>query len=374
MTKKFSKRKELKQNGHATSFNPSSKSFNPNGAKHYSESFNPPSLYKNGTDKKAEVFPGYAIGQTTVTNGTVTNNKTDYFGNRSLQGESASLKFDCDRIKTGDKGSDHVRSDEKILLGNRDSGSQGSTSLRKIEAVRKDRNSPFSGENGKLKRNPFLQWKNRDALCWLDVVLCLLIHNRTLNKLIDSEEMSIKTSQIYKVLNNYRQASCIKSKHKVYSEAFINGNGSIFKTRRNAHQNGHKDFPECLQVLPNNIESHLDPGDILDEIRSEVWRSVQEKIKCEKGKHSSPVLAIPALLEGNAVIDSLFRSRYRYINFDHPLTLYHTIPSFNNHEEESFGKHCAKRKKMLLTSILSFSHSVFYSSKREIIILASLNL
>ena len=39
----------------------------------------------------------------------------------------------------------------------------------------------------------------------------------------------------------------------------------------------------------------------------------------------------------------------------------HTIPIFNDSKGEEFGKHCGKRRKMLVTSIYSFSHSVFYS-------------
>ena len=40
----------------------------------------------------------------------------------------------------------------------------------------------------------------------------------------------------------------------------------------------------------------------------------------------------------------------------------HIIPAFNDPKEEGFGKHCGK---MLVTSIFSFSHSVFYSIKER---------
>ena len=45
------------------------------------------------------------------------------------------------------------------------------------------------------------------------------------------------------------------------------------------------------------------------------------------------------------------------------LTLYHTIPTFNNPKEEGFGKHYGEKEKMLVTSIFSFSHNVFYTVK-----------
>ena len=57
------------------------------------------------------------------------------------------------------------------------------------------------------------------------------------------------------------------------------------------------------------------------------------------------------------------------------LTLYHTIWTFNDPKEEGFGKHCEKKRKMLVTSIFFFSHSVFLSlSQREIDLLEMINL
>ena len=42
------------------------------------------------------------------------------------------------------------------------------------------------------------------------------------------------------------------------------------------------------------------------------------------------------------------------------LTLYHTFITFNDQGKEDFWKHCGKWRKMLVTSIFSFSHNVFY--------------
>ena len=47
------------------------------------------------------------------------------------------------------------------------------------------------------------------------------------------------------------------------------------------------------------------------------------------------------------------------------LTLYHTIPTFNDLEEETFGKHCGEKEKMLVTSIFFFSHNVFYHPQHK---------
>ena len=46
------------------------------------------------------------------------------------------------------------------------------------------------------------------------------------------------------------------------------------------------------------------------------------------------------------------------------LTLYHTIPTFNNYEAEGYGKHCGKRTKFWLQAeVISFFHNVFYPTK-----------
>ena len=56
------------------------------------------------------------------------------------------------------------------------------------------------------------------------------------------------------------------------------------------------------------------------------------------------------------------------------LTLYHTIPTYNDPKEEGFGKHCGKRRKCWQPAFSPFP-TVFSSlSKREIIILAMFNL
>ena len=51
-------------------------------------------------------------------------------------------------------------------------------------------------------------------------------------------------------------------------------------------------------------------------------------------------------------------------------TLYHTIPTFNDPKKESFWKHWGKKEKMLVTSIFSFSHNVFYPSQNEFQVLS----
>ena len=56
------------------------------------------------------------------------------------------------------------------------------------------------------------------------------------------------------------------------------------------------------------------------------------------------------------------------------LTLYHTIPTFNNPEEEGFGKHCWKRRKCWLPAFSPFPTVFSALSKREIVTLATFDL
>ena len=55
------------------------------------------------------------------------------------------------------------------------------------------------------------------------------------------------------------------------------------------------------------------------------------------------------------------------------LTLYHTVPTFNNTEKKKASENIAEKQKMLVTCIFSFSHNVFFP-ETEIIILATFNL
>ena len=56
------------------------------------------------------------------------------------------------------------------------------------------------------------------------------------------------------------------------------------------------------------------------------------------------------------------------------LTLYHTIPTFNDPKEEAFGKHCGKRRKCWQPAFSSFPTVFSNLLQREIVILAILHL
>ena len=63
----------------------------------------------------------------------------------------------------------------------------------------------------------------------------------------------------------------------------------------------------------------------------------------------------------------LFGKELDYVGLNQDLTLYHTIPTFNDPGQEAFSK-LWEKKKMLVNIIFSFSHSVFYQSVTQFII------
>lgn len=55
--------------------------------------------------------------------------------------------------------------------------------------------------------NLYVQWQNVDALCWLDVLLCPLVHSPTLTALMTPQRMQdIEGTILSMLLKAYRQA------------------------------------------------------------------------------------------------------------------------------------------------------------------------
>ena len=64
---------------------------------------------------------------------------------------------------------------------------------------------------------------------------------------------------------------------------------------------------------------------------------------------------------------------YKCFEFRPILTLYHTILTFNDPEKEAFKKKTLwEKEKMLVASIVSFSHNVLYPSQKEFLFLSNI--
>ncbi|XP_006818366.1 SUMO-specific isopeptidase USPL1-like [Saccoglossus kowalevskii] len=120
-----------------------------------------------------------------------------------------------------------------------------------------------------------LQWQNRDALCWLDVLLCLLAHNRTLQKSLKQLKVSGK--------------SLVKELCDTYNKA--------------------------IGLMPQGDTKGAEFGKVnklLADVQHKVWSSLKPKMRCRSGQAESPVFALPLLLKQNTAVQDLFLLKYHW--------------------------------------------------------------
>ncbi|KAL3888438.1 hypothetical protein ACJMK2_000805 [Sinanodonta woodiana] len=190
----------------------------------------------------------------------------------------------------------------------------------------------------KWKWESFLQWQNKDALCWLDVVLCLLVHNQTLFNLLKDNRCP-KESVIFTLLKAYHQAQdLINGKKKCLQRnspdsAFVQSvlSNTLSKSEKKCSrghgprcssgwtdtsiQTGAGNSPSSLGMLGESL--YESPGlavacKTMEDVREAVWQRLQSKLKCEKGRNDSPVLAFSALVQETLEVKAHFQMRYRF--------------------------------------------------------------
>lgn len=121
------------------------------------------------------------------------------------------------------------------------------------------------------KVNIFPIWENKDALCWLDSTLCLLVHSKNLKMYFKSETFG----------------ECqLKGISVAYDEAVSLLNSEKKSTR--------------AMGLPDAPFSNL------EKVREETFEFLKPFQRCEKGQEDSPVFAIMVLLKQNKFLHSLF--------------------------------------------------------------------
>ncbi|XP_027784725.2 SUMO-specific isopeptidase USPL1 isoform X1 [Marmota flaviventris] len=124
-----------------------------------------------------------------------------------------------------------------------------------------------------------VQWKNTNALCWLDCLLSALVHleelKNTVTKLCSKEE-----SVFWRLFEKYDQAS---------------------KLLYNNHLDGVKDGKyKITSKIFTEIET------CLNEVRGEIFTELQPQLRCTLGDMESPVFAFPLLLKIEPHIEKLF--------------------------------------------------------------------
>lgn len=180
----------------------------------------------------------------------------------------------------------------------------------------------------------FPQWRNRDALCWLDVILCLTVHNQTLKSHVFSDSCD-KTNIICRLFDAHGQASRLLEKlnsadrpasqasrcspetnqKEAAAETIQDGeNKQNNLEQKQAPLSSDNSNPTPIEdsSSANCMEVRQEVRHLLDSVRENIWEGLQMRLKCERGQHESPVFAFPLLLKENPAVDQMFRMEYRF--------------------------------------------------------------
>ncbi|KAL3888434.1 hypothetical protein ACJMK2_000801 [Sinanodonta woodiana] len=156
----------------------------------------------------------------------------------------------------------------------------------------------------KWKWESFLQWQNKDALCWLYVVLCLLVHNQTLFNLLKDNRCP-KESVIFTLLKAYHQAQDLINGKKKCLQRNSPGSAFVQSVLSNTHSKSEMECsrghgPRCssgrtdtsIQTGAGNSPSlgmlgeslYESPGlavscKTMEDVREAVWQRLQSKLK-----------------------------------------------------------------------------------------------
>ncbi|XP_078513266.1 SUMO-specific isopeptidase USPL1 isoform X4 [Lissotriton helveticus] len=126
-----------------------------------------------------------------------------------------------------------------------------------------------------------LQWRNRDALCWLDCILASFVHLKTLKRAV-AEGCNEKDSIFKQLLSIYNQANALLT----------------YRCR------GEGNAPEVSLEVLDQAENHL------NDIRNAIFDLLQPQLKCELGKNDMPVFALPLLVQKDSSFQKLFEHSF----------------------------------------------------------------
>nr|KAF6375747.1 ubiquitin specific peptidase like 1 [Pipistrellus kuhlii] len=157
---------------------------------------------------------------------------------------------------------------------------EGGTS--ELEMSQEDRCSLFC-------QTSCVQWRNSDALCWLDCLLSLLVHLEVVKKTVMTDLCSNEESLFWQLFTKYNQAS--KLLHASHLDAVRD-----------------RDFTKLISVF-ERIET------CLNEVRSKIFIRIQPQLGCTLGDMESPVIAFPLILGIEACIEKLFTYSFSW-NFE----------------------------------------------------------
>ncbi len=190
-------------------------------------------------------------------------------------------------------------------------------------------------------------WMNVDALCWLDVGLCLMVHNNWLQRAVQvSDSQNSATGLLGHLVAVYRQA-CFQLNKEVQHSTISTSPGRDSKTLNletsvgqvAVKVGGGRIRDICLVGAVKNGTVELGAADgqhalvesvlstvakLLSDVREKIWIYLQPKLRTERGKHDSPVFAIPLLLRENSCMENLFKVCYTWKMVCNKCNYHHT--------------------------------------------------
>lgn len=125
----------------------------------------------------------------------------------------------------------------------------------------------------------YVQWRNANALCWLDSILSVLVHLEALKNTVT--EFCSKDSVFWRLFKKYDQA-----------------NKLLYPSQGDEVKDG-----DCKK-LTSEIFAEVEA--CLNEVRDEVFTKLQPQLRCTLGERESPVFAFPLLLRIEAHVEKLF--------------------------------------------------------------------
>ncbi|XP_061178267.1 SUMO-specific isopeptidase USPL1-like [Saccostrea echinata] len=209
----------------------------------------------------------------------------------------------------------------------------------KYEEPLTNKGAPICQEDRRIKTKTLLfpQWQNKEALCWLDVVMCLFVHCKKLQESFHEADKSVLNT----LFTAYNQACSILNASQ---ELIPSGRKlSTCLTDRKVQQMSGRPVAvqkssdivnkfQHLSVVDNGIKtgagmklsselvSEFHPVEdryhnafsILQNVRETVFQKLQPSLQCEKGKNDSPLFAIPLLVKGDSDAEKMMMMKYRF--------------------------------------------------------------
>ncbi|XP_027240102.1 SUMO-specific isopeptidase USPL1 isoform X2 [Cricetulus griseus] len=134
-----------------------------------------------------------------------------------------------------------------------------------------------------------VQWRNSQALCWLDCILSALVHLEALRNTV-MEVCSREECVFGRLFETYHQADKLLYTHHLHG---VTGE-------------------DCKQ-LRSEILAEIET--CLNGVRGEIFTKLQPKLRCTLGEMESPVFAFPALLKLEPHVEKLFTYSFSW-NFE----------------------------------------------------------